>query len=138
MPLKLLQAEQNEMINHLSNEKALVLNGKNNHKHVFKQAVKGGYTHFFTSSEIALFKKFKKNIFNDLEFTDWLCLHVVDEIYLVDQWEKAFCPLYAEIEKVWKRIPCDIPFLGRSATLTKQIQMEILNKAGFRTGYCLI
>lgn len=84
MPLKLLQAEQSEMINQLLNEKALVLNGKNNHKHVFKQAVKGGYTHLFINPEIALFKKFKKNIFDDPEFTDWLCLHIVDEIHLVD------------------------------------------------------
>ena len=120
MPLKLLQAEQSKMINQLSNGKALMLNGKNNHKHVHKKAAKEGYTHIFTSPEIALSKKFKKNILDDPEFTDRLCLLAIDEIHLVDKWEKTFCLLYAEIEKVRKRIPCNIPLLGISGTLTKR------------------
>lgn len=85
MPLKLLQAEQSQMINRIPNSKALVLNGENNHKHIHKQAAKGGYTHVFNSPEIALSKKFKKNILDDSEFTDRLFLLAVDEIHLVDQ-----------------------------------------------------
>lgn len=81
MLLKLLQAEQSEMINQLPNGKALMLNGENNHKHVHKQAAKGGYSHLFTSPKIALSKKFRKNILDEPEFTDRLCL----EIHLVDQ-----------------------------------------------------
>lgn len=69
MPLKLLQAEQSEMINQLPNGKALVLNGENNQKHVHKQAATGRYTHIFTSPEIAFSKKFKKNVLDDPEFT---------------------------------------------------------------------
>lgn len=90
MPLKLLQVEQSEMINQLPNGKALILNGEHNHNYVHKQAAKGGYTHLFTSPEIALSKNFKKNILDDPEFTDRLCLLAVDEIRLVHQWEKAF------------------------------------------------
>lgn len=138
MPLKLLQAEQSLMINRKSNGKALVLNGENNHKYINKQAAKGGYTHIFTSPEIALSKKFKKNILDDPEFMDRLCLLAVDEIHLVDQWSKAFCPLYAEIEKVRKRIPCNIPLLGVSATLTKRARLRVLEKAGFRPSYRLM
>lgn len=138
MPLKLLQAEQSEMINQLPNGKALVLNGENNHKHIHKQAATGGYTHIFTSPEIALSKKFKKNVFDNAEFTDRLCLLAVDEIHLVDQWGKAFCPLYAEIEKVQKRIPCNVLLLDVSATLTKRTPNNILEKAGFKPGYRLI
>lgn len=72
------------MINQIPNGKAFVLNGENNHKHIQKQAAKGGYTHIFTSSKIALSKKFKKNILNDPAFIDRLCLLAVDEIHLVD------------------------------------------------------
>lgn len=85
MSLKCLQAKQSEMINQLPNEKVLVLNSKNNYKHVHKQAAKGGYTHIFTSPKIALSKKFKKNILDDTKFTDRLCLLAVDKIHLVDQ-----------------------------------------------------
>ena len=126
------------MINQLPNGRALVLNGKNNHKHIHKKAAKGGYTHIFTSPEIALSKEFKTNILDDPKFTDWLCFLAIDEIHLVHQWGKAFRPLYAKIEKVQKRIPCDIPLLGVSAILTKRAQTEILDKAGFRTGYHLM
>lgn len=86
MPLKLLQAEQSLMINRIPTSKAFVLNGKNNQKHIQKEAAKGGYTHIFTSPEIALFKQFKKHVLDDTEFTDRLCLLAIDEIHLVDQW----------------------------------------------------
>ena len=85
MPLKLLQAEQSQMINQIPNGKALMLNGESNHKHIYKQAGKSGYTHIFTNPEIALSKKFKKNIFDKPAFTDRLFLLAVNEIYLVDQ-----------------------------------------------------
>ena len=138
MPLKLLQAEQSEMINQLPNGKVLVLNGENNYKHIYKQAATGGYTHIFISPEIALSKKFKKNVLDNPEFTDRLFLLAVDEVHLVDQWGKAFRPLYAEIEKVRKRIPCNVPLLGVSAILTKQAQNDVLEKAGFKPGYRLM
>ena len=136
--LKLLQAEQSRIINQIPNKRELVINSENNHKHVYKQAAKGGYIHIFTSPEIVLSKKFKKNILDDPEFTDRFCLLVVDEIHLIDQWEKAFHSLYTKIEKVWKKIPCNVLILGISATLTKQAQTKILDKAKFRTGYCLM
>ena len=53
------------MINQLPNRKVLVLNGQNNHKHVYKQSVEREYTHFFISPEIAFLKKLKKNILDD-------------------------------------------------------------------------
>lgn len=70
MSLKFLQVEQSEMINQLPNGRVLVLNDENNHKHIYKQATKGDYTHIFISPEIALSKKFKKNILDELEFSD--------------------------------------------------------------------
>jgi len=70
MPLKLLQAEQSLMINWKPTEKALVLNGENNHKHIHRQAAKRDYRHIFTSPEIALSKKFKKNVLDDPELTN--------------------------------------------------------------------
>ncbi len=92
---------------------------------------------FFTSPEIALSKKFKKNVLDRSSFTDRLCLLVIDEIHLVDQWGQSFRPLDAEIEKLRKRIPCHVPLLGVSATLTKSTRSRILDKAGFLPNYKL-
>lgn len=138
MPLKLLQAEQSQMINWIPNSKALVLNGENNYKHIHKQVARGDYTYIFTSPEIVLLKKFNKNILDDTKFTRRLCLLAVDEIHLVDQWDQAFCSLYAKIEKVWKKIPCYIPLLGISTTLTKQAQVCIFDKVEFKSDYRLM
>lgn len=84
IPLKLLQVEQSQMINQILNSKALVLNKKNNHKHIHKQMVKDGYTHIFTSLEIIFSKKFKKNTLDYPVFTNKLCLLAINEIYLVN------------------------------------------------------
>ena len=137
MPLKLLQAEQSTMINRIANAKSIVLNGENNLASVHREIAKGGYTHVFTSPEIALSKKFKKNVLNQSSFTDRLCLLAINEIDLVDQWGQSFRPLYAEIEKLRKRIPCHVPLLGVFATLTKSTRYRILDKAGFLPNYKL-
>ena len=63
MPLKLLQAEQSEKINFLPGGKGFVLNGENNTSNVLAEIANGGYTHIFTSPEIALSKKLVARIF---------------------------------------------------------------------------
>lgn len=139
MPLKLLQAEQNAMINRIPNGKAIALIGENNQQSTQREIATGNYTHLFTSPEIALSKKFKKNLLDNALFSERLCLLAIDEIYLVEQWGKSFWPLYAEIEKIPKRMPCHgIPLLGVSATLTKQARMRVLEKAGFLSNYKLM
>lgn len=85
VPFKLLQVKQSHIINKILNGKVLVLNRENNHKHIYKQGVKGGFTHIFTSLEITFSKKFKKNILDNSKFTNRLYLLAIIEIYLVDQ-----------------------------------------------------
>lgn len=62
MPLKLLQIEQSIMINQIANAKSIVSNGENNLMSMYRKIAKGGYTHVFTSPEIAISKIFKKNV----------------------------------------------------------------------------
>ena len=133
--LKLLQAEQSEIINQLPQKKAIILNGENSQKSTIAEVTKGGYTHVFTSIEIALSKKFKKCILDQPEFTDCLCLLTIDEIHLVEEWGKSFRPIYAEIEKVRKRIPYHVPLFGVSATMTKAIRSQVLAKTCFLPNY---
>ena len=111
MPLKLLQSEQSNMINKILHGKAIVLNGENNQKHTQQKIANEGYTHVFTSPEIALLKKFKQHVLDQHQFTNRLCLLAIDEIHLVEEWGKSFRPLYADIQKARKRIPCHIPLL---------------------------
>ena len=138
MPLKLLQAEQNAMINLIPNGKAIALTGENNQKDVQHAIATEGYTHVFTSPEIALSKKFKTNVLDHPCFAQRLSLLAIDEIHLIEEWGKSFRPLYAEIEKVRKRIPGHVPLLGVSATLTKKVRLRIIDKAGFRNNYKLM
>ena len=138
MPLKLLQAEQNAMINRIPIGKAIALTGNNNQKETQQKIAEGSYTHIFTSPEIALSKKFKTNILDNSLFAQRISLCAIDEIHLVEEWGKSFRPLYAEIEKIRTRIPHHVPLLGVSATLTKTKRLRVLDKAGFREDYQLM
>lgn len=51
-------------MNYLLNTKALVLNGKNNYKHVIKQVVIVEYTNIFTSLKIVFSKIYQNNTFD--------------------------------------------------------------------------
>lgn len=138
MPLKLLQVEQSELINQLPWGKRIVLNGENNMRNTFADIANGGYIHVFISPEIALSKKFKSSILDQNSFINCLCLLAIDELYLVEEWGKNFRPMYAQLEKVWKQIPCHISLLGLLATLTKSIRLKVVKKAGFLPNYWLM
>lgn len=86
MLLKLLQVKQSEIINKkLPNGHAIVLNGDNNKESTRYEIARGNYTHVFTSPEIALSKKFKKNVLDHHLFSDRPCLLAVDEIHLIEE-----------------------------------------------------
>lgn len=126
------------MIKWIPQGRGIVFNRENNNKRVLKDKAQGSYTHVFTSFEIAFSKKFKNYILDQTSFTDRLCLLTVDEIYLVMKWDKKFWLMYAEIEKVQKRIPCHVFLLGISAKLTKIVQSWVFEKAGFFSNYHLM
>lgn len=100
---------------------AIVLNRNNDRENTQQAIATEDYTHIFTSLEIILSKKFKKNILDLNIFTDRFCLFAVDKIYLVEKWSKQFRSLYAEIEKVQKKIPVYILLMGVLATITPKI-----------------
>ena len=100
IPLKLLQTEQCEMINQLLQNKAIVLIDENSQKSIFIGITCGNYTYVFISPKITFSKKFKKCILDQQSFTNCLYLIAIDEIHLVDEWDKSLCPIYTEIEKV--------------------------------------
>lgn len=122
MPIKMMQTEQSNMINRdIPGGKAIVLKEDNNQSRVRKEIATGGYTHVFTSPEIALSKGFTNDILDCKEFTDRLRLLAIDEVHLVEEWGSTFRPRYAEISIMRKRIPCQarqVPLLGVSASLS--------------------
>lgn len=57
IPLKLLKVKQNKIINYkLLQKKLIILNSKNNHKHIQDEITCRCYIHIFTSFKIALLK----------------------------------------------------------------------------------
>lgn len=138
MPFKLLQVKQNVIINCIPTKKAIALTGENNQKAIQETITKESYNHVFTSPEIILLKKFKVNILDNPRFASRLLLLAIDKIYLVEEWNKGFRPLYVKIEKICKRIPSRIPILGVSAIFTKSVCLCVLSKTGFRDNYTLM
>lgn len=76
------------MINRISHEKSIVLNGENNTKQKFLDIATKDYTHVFICSEIAFSKKFKQNILDKSSFTNYLCLLAINKIHFVEKWDK--------------------------------------------------
>lgn len=99
IPLKLLQAKQEALINKFSRKKAMILNEKNNQKDIQLEIAKKNILKYLQALR-SLSKKFKKNVLDNSQFTDCLCLLTIDEIHLVEKWNKGFWLLYSEIEKV--------------------------------------
>lgn len=114
------------------------LNRDNNKESTQQTVAIGDYTYVSTSLEIALSKKFKKNIFDQNFFIDWLCLFVVNEIHLVKEWGNQFRFFYTKIKKVWKRIPTYISFMAISLTMTPNIWAKVIYKVAFLPNYKLI
>lgn len=86
IPPELLQAEQSQMINkNLPNGHTMVLNSDNNKESSQYKIAKSHYIHVFTSPEIILSKKFKKNVLDYDLFSDRLYILVIDKIYLVEK-----------------------------------------------------
>lgn len=73
------------MINRISQEKGIVFNRKNNNKCILEDIVKKRYTHVFTSSKIALSKKFKNSVLDSNSFTYHFTFYIIDKIYLVKE-----------------------------------------------------
>lgn len=78
--LKLLQIEQNELINKLSRVKNIIFNSKNCSNIMFIEVFKGRYIYVFLSLKIAITKRVKKYIIHHIFFTDYLCLLFIDDI----------------------------------------------------------
>ena len=114
-----------------------MLNGKNNTSSMFVEIANDGYTHLFTSLEIALSKMFKRIILNRYSFIKYLYLLIVNKIHLVEEWGKDFRPMYTKIKKVQKKILYHIPLLGVLVTSIKGICIKVLGKADFLPNYCL-
>lgn len=79
-----------------------------------------GHTYIFTHFEIIFSKKFKKYIFNNLEFIVRLYLLVIKQIYFIEKWDQVFWLLYTEIKKVQKRISYHIFLLSISTLVIKR------------------
>lgn len=62
--LKLYQAKQNKLINRFLEERTIVFNNENSSNSMFIKISKGEYIYVFISLEIAIFKRFKKYIFD--------------------------------------------------------------------------
>lgn len=108
------------MINCISNGKAIAQTDDNNSRALEINIATGHYTHVFTSPESAFTKKFKQNILDHSRYADRFCFLTINEIHLVNQYGQSFCPLYAEIEKVQKRISRRVTS-GFICILTKKV-----------------
>lgn len=85
-----------------------------------------------------MLKKIKKKTLYQHFFSDYLYLLAIDKIHLVKKWDKQFCFIYVEIEKVWKKILTEIFLINIFITLTLNFGTKMIKKVGFYVIYKFI
>ena len=89
-----------------------------------------GITSVFTSPEIALSPEFKRDILDISAFKARLGLLAIDELHLVKQWA-SFPSQYTSLYALRIRIGLQVPCLGLTVSLAKNLLSEIRQSTGF-------
>lgn len=97
----------------------------------------GQYTHVILSPEQALHKRFKA-VVRDPVFQQGHCAFLaIDELHCVSEW-REFRKDFANLRAIRSILPAAIPMFGCTATLDKDNQDFILNRAGFHMDNLLV
>ncbi|OTB19485.1 hypothetical protein K445DRAFT_42905, partial [Daldinia sp. EC12] len=99
-------------------------------KSMWCEVAQGKYTHVILGPEQATQDRFY-TLFRDSAFNQRLAMVAIDELHMVHQW-KEFRTSYPNLYQIRGMIPNAVPWFGCTATLSKQAQDFVLDKAGFR------
>lgn len=86
------------------------------------------------SPELILSKRFIKSVLRNPEMTPRLLSIVIDEAHVVSHWGSGFRKKYGSLGILRAIIPKGTPFVAMSATLSRLVRLDVLEKLQFEKG----
>ncbi|KAL1725303.1 P-loop containing nucleoside triphosphate hydrolase protein [Schizophyllum commune] len=127
---------QNEMVNTFQDEYKLpaiaVNSAHDTSQRCLKDIVNGKYRIVLLSPEMLLSRRFIDRVLRDRKFGTRVLSIIVDEAHCVSHWGASFRKKYGQIGTARAFLPCRIPVVALSASLTRRVRRDVLEKLQLR------
>lgn len=77
-------------------------------------------------------ERLKTEIFTERVGKMPVCMLAIDEAHCISQWGYDFRPPYLEIAEIRQLLPDNVPFMALTATATKEVKVDIVEKLQLR------
>ncbi|KAJ6618432.1 P-loop containing nucleoside triphosphate hydrolase protein, partial [Mycena sp. CBHHK59/15] len=136
-PLIALHNEQVETFREEFKLKATAVNSSNGgcKIEVLQEIVRGDYQIVLISPEMALSRRFIREVLRSVEFGRRILSVVVDEAHVVSHWGASFRKKYGTLGMIRAFLPRGTPIVALSATLPARIRNDVLSKLQFGQDY---
>ncbi|KAJ7026664.1 P-loop containing nucleoside triphosphate hydrolase protein [Mycena alexandri] len=141
--ISLLIALHDEQVETFQDEfklKATAVNSSNGgcKVEVLQEIVRGDYQIVLISPEMALSRRFIREVLRNTDFGRRIMSVVVDEAHVVSHWGASFCKKYGTLGMIRAFLPRGTPVVALSATLPARIRNDVLSKLQFGQDYANI
>ncbi|KAF7371798.1 p-loop containing nucleoside triphosphate hydrolase protein [Mycena venus] len=139
-PLIALHDEQVETFRDEFKLKAIAVNSSNGgcKPEILQEIVKGEHQIVLISPEMALSRRFIREVLRSAEFGRRVLSIVVDEAHVVSHWGASFRKKYGTLGIIRAFLPRGTPILALSATLPARIRNDVMSKLQFGKDYANI
>ncbi|KAJ7258002.1 P-loop containing nucleoside triphosphate hydrolase protein [Mycena rebaudengoi] len=136
-PLIALHDEQVETFRDEFKLRATAVNSSNGgcKPEVLKEIVDGEYQIVLISPEMALSRRFIREVLRNPRFGKRILSVVVDEAHVVSHWGASFRKKYGTLGIIRSFLPRGTPIVALSATLPARIRIDVLSKLQFGKDY---
>ncbi|KAJ7704750.1 P-loop containing nucleoside triphosphate hydrolase protein [Mycena metata] len=139
-PLIALHDEQVETFRDEFKLKATAVNSSNGgcKVEVLQEIVQGNYEIVLISPEMALSRRFIREVLRNVDFSRRIMSVVVDEAHVVSHWGASFRKKYGTLGMIRAFLPRGTPVVALSATLPARVRNDVLSKLQFGQDYANI
>ncbi|KAJ7622306.1 P-loop containing nucleoside triphosphate hydrolase protein [Roridomyces roridus] len=139
-PLIALHEEQVETFRDEFGLKAVAVNSSNGGctPEVLQQIVHGEHQIVLISPEMALSRRFIREVLRNPHFARRILSVVVDEAHVVSHWGASFRKKYGTLGTIRAFLPRGTPVVALSATLPARVRNDVLSKLQFSKEYASI
>jgi superfamily II DNA helicase RecQ len=100
-----------------------------------QEIVHGEHQIVILSPEMALSRRFIRDVLKNTEFGRRILSVIVDEAHVVSHWSASFRKKYGTLGTIWAFLPRGTPIIAMSTTLPPRVRNDVLSKLQFSKDY---